>query len=267
MTTRTFIFGLGLGVCVTCLLFTAMSNLDDVGRRTFAQPGEPRFVRGVRECRRASGPIRIDGRADEDAWKTAQVVDEFSPFWLGRPALTETTARLLWDDDYLYFHAAMQDADVFASVTEHDGSTWVNDVFELFVRPSESSLNYYEFEVNAANAVFDTFFPSRGGGGVERWRRAHEFHVETAVVVKGTLNRWQDDDDGWTVEGRIPWSDFSHTGGKPKAGDTWRFALCRYDYSKNFDEPEVSSCASLRRGNFHWYEDYDDLRFVSRQRP
>ena len=86
-----------------------------------------------------------------------------------------------------------------------------------------------------------------------------------AVRLQGTLNKWDDRDKGWTVEGRIPWSAFKATGGRPKPGDKWRFALCRYDYSKDFDRPELSSTAPLTQPDFHRYEDYGVLTFVGRQ--
>ena len=34
------------------------------------------------ECRRVTGEIKIDGRDDEDAWKGAQTIDKFAPYWL-----------------------------------------------------------------------------------------------------------------------------------------------------------------------------------------
>ena len=52
------------------------------------------------ECRWADTPLTIDGKADEEAWKHAQVIDRFTLPWLGkaaRPARTATRARLLWD--------------------------------------------------------------------------------------------------------------------------------------------------------------------------
>src|SRR5262249_22985727 len=58
------------------------------------------------ECRWADSPMIIDGKADEEAWKHAQVIDHFYLPWLGdkaRPARTATKARLLWDREYLYF--------------------------------------------------------------------------------------------------------------------------------------------------------------------
>ena len=69
-------------------------------------------------------------------------------------------------------------------------------------------------------------------------------------------------DKGWVVEGRIPWEAFKPTGGRPKPGDRWKFALCRFDYSVAFDRPELSSSAPLTQADFHRYEDYGELTFV-----
>jgi hypothetical protein len=227
---------------------------------TTGEQREPRVVRGA-ECRWAGEPIRIDGRLDDAAWQKAQVLSDFAVFWQKRPAKTATKARLLWDDRFFYFSAEMEDTDLYADVTEPNGMTWTNDVFELFLKPSAADRKYYEFQVNAAGTQLELFLPSRGSGGYQRFK-TKRLGMESAVKLQGTLNHWQDKDTGWTVEGRIPWSAFDPTGGKPKAGVTWRFALCRYDYSVAFEEPELSSTAPLTVSNFHRYEDYGELKFV-----
>ncbi|HZT80412.1 MAG TPA: carbohydrate-binding family 9-like protein [Gemmataceae bacterium] len=220
------------------------------------------------ECRWADRPITLDGKADEEAWKHAQVIDQFYLPWLGRKARkarTATKARLLWDREYLYFFADLEDADLYADIKEHDGMIWENDVFELFFKPADDKPGYYEFQVNPAGAVLDMFLPRRGAGGYRRFKGDGEFHVEAKVHLRGTLNRWQDRDEGWSVEGRIPWKDFLRTGGRPQPGESWKFALCRYDYSVDFEGPELSTCAPLRsldRPDFHHYEDYASLKFV-----
>lgn len=218
------------------------------------------------ECRFTELPITIDGKGDEKAWEAAEVIDHFGLPWLGekaRPAKTATKARLLWDLDNLYFFAEMVDTDLYADVTEHDGDTWTNDVFELFFKPAENKLGYYEFQVNAKNTVFDMFLPRRGQ--VNRFRRAQEFHIESKVVLDGTLNDWTDQDKGWSVEGRIPWRDFVKTGGRPAIDEIWKFVLCRYDYNVDFDTPELSWCSphsSKPGADFHRYEDYAELKFT-----
>ncbi len=220
------------------------------------------------ECRWTETRIALDGKADEPAWKQAQIIDNFYLPWLGakaRAAKTATKARLLWDREYLYFFADMEDADLYADVKDHDGQTWNNDVFELFFKPAADKPGYYEFQVNAAGTVMDMFLPRRGAGGYQRFKSDGDFHLDTKVQLRGTLNRWQDTDQGWSVEGRIPWSDFLRTGGRPEIGEKWKFVLCRYDYSVDFEGPELSTCAPLKtqgRPDFHHHEDYATLKFV-----
>src|SRR4051794_40136533 len=66
------------------------------------------------ECRFTDLPIKIDGKGDDEAWQHAQAIDNFYLPWLGtkaRPAKTRTKAKLLWDRDFLYFLADMEDTD------------------------------------------------------------------------------------------------------------------------------------------------------------
>jgi hypothetical protein len=219
--------------------------------------------KGNAVCHRATGKITIDGKAAEPAWKGAELINGFSVPWLNPPAapMTKAEARLLWDDEALYFFAEMEDADLYADVTEQDGVTWDNDVFELFFKPRDDRRAYYEFQVTPRNTHFDCFIPARGAGHVRRWMKQHEFRWETKAVVRGTLNDETDRDQGWSVEGKIPWTDFRHTGGRPKAGEAWKFALCRYDYSVDFEAPDLSTTAPLTRVDFHQYENYGRLTF------
>jgi uncharacterized repeat protein (TIGR03806 family) len=217
------------------------------------------------ECRFADVPPKVDGVADDAAWQSAQVIDRFTLPWLKdqeRPGKTATKARLLWDREALYFLAEMTDSDLYADVTQADGKTWDNDVFELFFKPAVDKSGYYEFQVNAAGTVMDMFLPRRGAGGYQRFVKEGEFHLETSVKLDGTLNKWSDRDRGWIVEGRIPWTDFLRTGGRPAPDEVWKFALCRYDYSVGFEGPELSTCAPLLAPSFHQFEDYADLKFL-----
>ena len=214
------------------------------------------------KCHRAKGSIQIDGKLDEPAWKNAETLDGFTAHWLDQKARTATKARLLWDERFLYFSAEMEDQDLYADITEQDGMAWLNDVFELFFKPADERPGYYEFQVNAANTKLDMYLPSRGAGGYQRFARSQDFQMDTAVVRAGTLNQWQDKDQGWQVEGRIPWTDFKATGGAPQSGDQWKFALCRYDYSVAFESADLTSTAPLTRPDFHRYEDYGSLEFV-----
>jgi hypothetical protein len=227
-----------------------------------AAPDEaPPIVREA-ECRRMEGRVKIDGILDDIVWDKAVVLEDFAAFWDKRKARSATKARLLWDDRFLYFCAEMEDVDLYADVKEHNGMAWTNDVFELFFKPGDDKLGYYEFQVNALNTHLEMYLPSRGAGGYQRFAPGAVLGMESAVKLSGTLNDWTDRDKGWTVEGRIPWKAFEPTGGRPKSGAKWRFALCRYDYSVAYDRPDLSSTAPLTLPDFHHYEDYGTLTFV-----
>src|SRR5262249_48590627 len=155
-------------------------------------------------------------------------LEDFAVFWEKRRPKTATKARLLWNQEYLFFTAEMEDQDLYADVTERNGMTWLNDVFELFFKPAADHPRYYEFQVNAAGTQLELFLPSRGAGGYRRFAPVTQLGMESAVKLRGTLNKWDDTDKGWTVEGRIPWTAFKAAGGRPKPGTRWRFALCRF---------------------------------------
>ena len=266
---RLFVIGLSI-----------VSLLLGAARQTVAQ--EPKGAKSAGEaefeCRFNELPITIDGKGDEEAWKHAQRIDNFYLPWLGpmaRPAHAKTRAKLLWDREHLYFFADMEDADLFADVTERDGQTWDNDVFELFFKPADDRPGYYEFHVNAAGTVMDMFLPRRGAGGFKKFVKDGDFHLETAVKLRGTLNQRTDKDEGWSVEGKIPWKDFLRTGGRPNPEEKWKFALCRYDYTLHSEGPELSTCAPLKgvpvkgvaNPDFHRSEDYATLRFTKPTTP
>jgi hypothetical protein len=232
-----------------------------IGCAALEEQADPPAVRAA-ECRWAADPIKIDANLDEPAWPKAQLLSDFAVFWQKRKAKTATKARLLWDERYLYFAAELEDSDLFGQVKDHNGRIWHDDVFELFFKPDADKLTYYEFQVNVLNTRLELFLPSRGAGGYDRFAPLTKFGMESAVKLQGTLGDWKDKDTGWTIEGRIPWTAFDASGGRPRPGGKWRFALCRYDYSVAFDAVETSSTAPLTQPNFHRYEDYGELTFV-----
>jgi len=211
-------------------------------------------------CRRAKLAPVVDGRLDDPAWAGAAVVDEFPAFWSNTASGRGTRARLLWDDGFLYFAATMDDAELRSSGARRNDRLWLGDVFELFFKPDGSRPAYYEFQANPRSVILELPFPERGADFATLAARP-PLGMEAVAVVDGTLDRPGDRDRGWTVEGRIPWSAFAATGGRPAPGSAWRFALCRYDYGADGTSPVTISSAPLRRPSFHRFEDYGRLIF------
>jgi Carbohydrate family 9 binding domain-like len=215
-------------------------------------------------CKWAAQPPVLDGKLDDPCWKQAVPIDRFAAYWTKtqspRPG---TTAYLVWDDEALYYAGSMRDTELRAYGERRNDSLWDGDVFELFLKPSDKKPEYYEFQGNPRQLVFEAAFPKRGNNG--DLTKLPPLGSKAVVQLKGTLDHPGDKDEGWTIEGRVPWSAFAMTGGKPKPGDEWFFAICRYDYGPKGTEPTTMSSAPLTKPSFHRYEDYGKLRFEGRQ--
>lgn len=259
------------GWCVAFCVFSTAGWGGPPGAEKPPAAGKGEAAREAREplaeCRWAASSLVIDGKADEADWKQAQVIENFGEPWLAQPLpLRGTTrARLLWDRDYLYFFAEMRDVDLFANLREHDGALWNNDAFELFFQPDAQKPGYFEFEVNAANAVLDAFYPVRDMRQMVENFKVGEFRVESRVVLHGTLNQRDDEDRGWDVEGRIPWADFLRAGGRPLPGEEWKFSLCRCNFDRHQRSEFTTISPHVKKtfgAFFHQHEDYPLLKFL-----
>jgi thiamine biosynthesis lipoprotein ApbE len=186
-------------------------------------------------CYRASSPLRIDGRLAEAAWTSiewsAPFVDIEGDRRL-RPRF-RTRVKMLWDDEFLYLGAEMEEPDVWATLTERDSVIFRDNDFELFIDPDGDTHNYYELEVNALGTVWDLMLlkPYRDGGpALHAWDIAG---LKVGVDVRGTINRPGDRDEGWTVEIAMPWKALAEAApGRraPKPGEQWRINFSRVEW-------------------------------------
>ena len=142
------------------------------------------------ECVRAAAPLKIDGRLADAAWRRASWTTAFIDIEgtsKPRPRF-RTRAKMLWDDEYFYIAAEMEEPDVWATLTEHDAVIFRDNDFEVFWNPTGDTLNYFEFEINALGTYWDLFLPkpySQGGKADNGWEIPG---VKAAVWVDGTIN-------------------------------------------------------------------------------
>jgi hypothetical protein len=204
-------------------------------------------------CFRTSQPLAIDGRLDEAAWQRAPRSPRFVDVVDGAPALYDSRAAALWDDDYLYVGFWLEEPFVQAEIAERDALIFLENDIEVFIDGGDC---YYEFELNALNTVYEVFFIWRDayqrggrfdvpefdvlrpgafsfGGNHDRsgrhfWRGDHPRGVRwaftdwdmpglrTAVHVDGKLNDPATPSRGWTVELAFPWAGMAWlAGGRP----------------------------------------------------
>jgi hypothetical protein len=148
--------------------------------------------------------ILIDGKLNEASWVNAAKTSAFV-VWDGTPAPAslQTTAKILWDDDYLYVGFYANDPDVYATYTGRDVPCWEQDNFEVFVTIPGTS-GYVEVEGSPKGAIWDGSFTNvfKGPGGSSNFTT-----LRIAARVNGTLNNSGDQDAGFTAEIRLSFSD------------------------------------------------------------
>lgn len=176
----------------------------------------------------------IDGKLDDAAWKqarwTSHFVDIEGP---GKPTPRyRTRTKMLWDRQYLYIAAELEEPEVKATLTQHDSVIFKDNDFELFLKPLPDTPSYYEFEMNALNTGWDLFLPKpyrMGGHPDNSWNIEG---LRTAVAIEGTLNQSSDKDRGWTVEIAYPLSAFASRQDvpAPQAGSVWRINFSRVEW-------------------------------------
>lgn len=187
------------------------------------------------ECLRASSPIHIDGKLDDAAWQEAPWTSDFVDIeGDGKPRPKfRTRVKMLWDDQYLYIAAELEEPDVKATLTKHDSVIFKDNDFEVFVKPLPETESYYEFEINALNTGWDLFLPkpySEGGRADNSWDIEG---LKTAIAVQGTLNKPGDKDRRWTVEIAYPLNAFASRQPVPHPGPgtTWRINFSRVEWT------------------------------------
>jgi len=186
-------------------------------------------------CYRASTPLTIDGRLDEGSWSAAPWSDPFVDIEgdvRPKPRLL-TRVKMLWDDEYFYIGADLEEPDLWGTFTKRDSIIFHENDFEVFIDPDGDTHEYYELEINALNTVWDLMLvrPYRDGGpALNAWDIAG---LKTAVHLRGTLNRPGDQDSGWSVEIAMPWKILEEAAAgarPPKAGEQWRVNFSRVEW-------------------------------------
>jgi hypothetical protein len=207
-------------------------------------------------CNRANTPIRVDGNLDDAAWRDAAWTGDFVDIeGAGHTAPRyRTRVKMLWDDQYLYVAAELEEPHVWATLTEHDSVIFHDNDFEVFLNPSGDTLNYFEFEMNALNTGWDLFLskPYRQGGKADNsWEIPG---LLTAVHVDGTLNDSRDRDHGWSVEIAFPWSAFGSRAPvkRPAAGDAWRINFSRVEWQTDIVDGKYVKVPGEKEDNWVW---------------
>ena len=186
-------------------------------------------------CYKASESISIDGDIYTQSWVHAEWSEYFIDIeGLNKPEpYLKTRVKMLWDDNYFYIAAEMEEPHIWATLTTRESIIFYDNDFEVFIDPDGDNHNYYEFEINAFGTEWDLMLnkPYKDGGyAINAWNING---IKSAVKIYGSINQPEDIDEKWTVELALPWSVFFEFAPKqkhPGNGDQWRLNFSRVEW-------------------------------------
>ncbi|NDC79298.1 MAG: hypothetical protein EBZ67_15735, partial [Chitinophagia bacterium] len=135
--------------CVLPLLLALLAHLS-----LEAQDGLGFQERFRLTVARARGEMRIDGLADEDAWRAAAPVGNFREKWPNDKEMAKrpTRVRACFDDQYLYFLVHASDTTPYIAQTlKRDNGLYDSDAFSIALDPVNERTNGFLFSVTPYN--------------------------------------------------------------------------------------------------------------------
>jgi len=210
---------------------------------------------------KTTSQLTIDGKSEESIWDKAEWTDSFIDIQgdIKPKPYYNTRIKMLWDEEYIYFYAEMEEEHVWGDITERDAVIFYNNDFEVFIKPNQYQPYYGEFEVNALGTLWELFIarPYRRNGPVlDHWDLNG---TKIGIDIQGTLNDPSDIDKSWSIELAIPIKPLADIdrGNDFGAGSMWRINFSRVQwqhqitdgvYEKKTDDQEKR----LPENNWVW---------------
>lgn len=170
---------------------------------------------------RANAAMSIDGKLDEPIWRFVRPSTNFvqKDPTEGAQATLLTDVRMIITDDAVIFGARLDDdyralLSAFGPPTDGAGGGYLDDYFEIQVDPHREHLTSFAFNV-APNGNRRAWIIGRDGTRDESWNLRWE--VATRIDAKG-----------WTVEMKIPLSEFHITPGT----ENWGVQFVRFSWRR-----------------------------------
>jgi hypothetical protein len=155
---------------------------------------------------RAATPVNIDGELQEKSWLESPWTSYFVDIEGGlkpSPAY-KTRVKMLWDENYLYVAAEMEEPHLWANPQPEKDIIFRDNVFKIFIDPDNNVNDDFEIQINPQNKMLFLIMnkPYRDSGTpVTGW---NPIGYKSSVKLLGTMNNSGDTDQGWVAEIAIP---------------------------------------------------------------
>ena len=198
---------------------------------------------------RLSAGVTVDGRLDEDVWRTAQAITEFrqSQPDEGKAATQRTEVRFAYDDEAVYVGAKMFDAmggsGVVSRLLRRDALTEADsDNLQIIFDSYHDHSSRFFFYINPSGS-------KRDGTGDNTWDPVWE-------------GKAQIDSAGWTAELRIPFSQLNFS---RDTDQTWGIQVIRFVHRLN-ERAHFAWWPNNEVGGPQRYGHLDGIRIAERPR-
>jgi hypothetical protein len=213
----------------------------------------------VYQVGRTSGPIKVDGKLDEIAWTKAPPVGDFVNNSDGSQSTYKTEARVLYDENFIYFAFRCADDNIWSTMRRRDEHLWEEEVVEVFLQADPNQPSYIELEVNPLGTMLDIYLlAARKPLHYESWNSEK---LRWAVQVDGTVDGKAGDRE-WSCEIALPMEDIVTAPHRPPLpGDRWRMNLYR---GEQLPTPAGLAWSPTLRDDFHVPQRFGEIVFSGR---
>jgi len=195
-------------------------------------------------CPRAGKDFVLDGNIDKPFWKDIPFTDDFLDIEGSHMPVPRfaTRAKLAWDDENLYIAGLLMGNEIWANQTERDSVIFRDNDFEIFIDPDSDTQQYYEFEMNALNTVWDLLL-TKAYRDLGKPVNCFDIHgLKTAVHINGELQSLDSSNVSWSVEVVIPFASICECtpeSALPKAGDFYRLNFSRVQWNTYLADKKI----------------------------
>lgn len=207
----------------------------------FVTNGHTQNIPGTKlKIKKSEGEIVLDGILDEQAWKDADVADNWYQNYPvdSLPAPFQTEARVTFNDEFIYvsFVCFDDDSPDVVSTLRRDFDYPLNDNASFIFGPYNDRLNGYFFNVTAAGAKRDGTLSSGGVG-------ENAFNIYWDNKWYSKVVRYK---DKWIAELAIPFKSFKY---KSDVNE-WNVTFDRLDKKRNIKSAWVKTPRQFYTGTF-----------------
>ncbi len=209
-------------------------------------------------AKKAGCPMIMDGILDEPAWKKAESVGPFQFRWYESGDREQTEAKIVWDKERIYFAFTCEDKHIWADHFSPNDPVSADDCCEAFISPvpeGSERLDYINYEINCLGTWKVGYHAKSRDKVLQSWNEP--WGIEIGRAIRGTCNKDDDTDQGWTLEFSIPWSHFKEFGAKfpPKNGQVLYIGLHRCGGKTNIQYSQWSP-SQTEKPSYHQPQDF-----------